>query len=91
MGCAEGGVTIRPSAGAPPAKDRTGVLYAPRGWDSIRPDPDRGAFDEERSMEELNQVAGEGLCRDNSLYPAVFGSLLAMAIAFVLALCLGYF
>ncbi len=41
-------------------------------------------------MEELNQVAGEGLCRESSLYPAVFGSILAATIALVLALCLGY-
>lgn len=41
-------------------------------------------------MEELNQVAGQGICRDHSLYPTVFGSVLAAMIAFVLALCLGY-
>lgn len=41
-------------------------------------------------MEELNQVAGEGLCRESSLYPTLFGSILAVTIALVLALCLGY-
>ena len=42
-------------------------------------------------MEELNQVACENLCRENSLFPTVLGTGLAATVALVLALCLGYF
>jgi len=41
-------------------------------------------------MEELNQVACESLCRENSLAPTLLGSILATIIALVLARCLGY-
>lgn len=41
-------------------------------------------------MEELNQIAGERFCREDSLFPTLLGTALATVIAFVLALCLGY-
>lgn len=65
-------------------------LNPPQGWNTIGHRARSESVLVERGMEELNQVAGEGLCRESSLYPPVFGSMLAATIALVLALCLGY-
>lgn len=65
-------------------------MNAAQGWETIGHRARSDSVLVERGMEELNQVAGQGLCRDPSLYPTVLGSILAATIALVLALCLGY-
>ena len=42
-------------------------------------------------MEELNQIASQHLCREDTLFPTILGSVMAATVACVLAVCLGYF